>query len=157
VKVGVPPRCLGRSTGLLVALAVPLAWLSGRLLAWLDAPVPHPAPSVAMLTRLLWWGPLMETALLLLAAFAVNRMAIRRRQRDGEGLAACTLIVGASFLAAHLLQFGPAALASAPAALLLAGVAAHAAQQPARQALLTRGPALFAMHAAYNASVLWMG
>ncbi|NML16088.1 hypothetical protein [Azohydromonas caseinilytica] len=151
------PWRLGRSAGLLLVLPVALAWLSSRGLAWLGAPPPQASPSAAMLAWLLWWGPLLETALLLAAAAAVTWRATRHRPSAGAGRVACTLIIGLSFLVAHVPQSGPAALASMPMALLLAGRAAHAVRQPARQVGLVHAPALYAMHVAYNASVLWIG
>lgn len=152
---GVPAWHRGRSTAVLMALPVPLAWLSSCLLSGGQArPAP---PSADLLWRLLLWGPLLETALLLLAVLAVSRWALRHQRRGGTGMAATTLIVGMSFLAAHWLQAGVAALASAPMALLMAGVAAQAVLHPAYRTWAARGGLLFAMHALYNGAVLcWM-
>jgi hypothetical protein len=152
-----------RAIGLVLVLPLLLAWQSAQTLPVLaDAGASH-AVLHKPVSQLVLWGPLLETALLILAARVVSRAIASRKagistQRNPRRtLVACSTIIGMSFVGSHLAQNGEAALASLPMGLLLSAYVAHAAQQPAKSVLIQHGPRLFAMHAVYNAAVLALG
>lgn len=153
------PQRVGAVFGLLLTVPLLMAWLATQALPFLDTDrhstmLPSTGQS---LSWLLLWGPLSETALLLLASAAVTQMLARRKPGSADNAAICTAIIGLSFIASHLLQNGTAALASLPMAILLSAGAAHAVHRFRLFFMLRVGLALFAIHALYNASLLGFG
>jgi hypothetical protein len=151
-------KALPQRFGVVIALlTMPLllAWLAVQMLPVLGSGqhsmMPSSGPSMLWL---LLWGPLLETALLLLAS-AVIANALAKRKPGGAGnTATCTGIVGFSFAATHLLQNGSMALVSLPAALMLSAGTVHAVQHFCIPVMVRHGLALSALHALYNASLL---
>ena len=153
----------GRAIGLVLVLPLLLAWQSTQtLLVFADAGAGHAVPHQPVF-RLVLWGPLLETVLLILAAKVVSHAIASHEVRHstqrnpGRTVVACSTILGMSFVGSHLVQNGEAALASLPMGLLLSAGTAYAAQRPAKSVLVQHGPTLFAMHAVYNAAVLALG
>lgn len=152
-------RTLAGGIGLLLGTPILLAWLAVRALSMLA----HGEDAVASLplrlplARVLLMGPLLETALLMLAAAAVARALALRQPHASANVAICAGMVGLSFIGSHVLQSGVAALASLPMALLLSLGAACAVQQENQRAWARHGVVLFAIHVLYNAWLLALG
>lgn len=146
---------------LLLTVPVLLAWLAVKWLQVIEiAHSPYqPAPFSPhrSLSKLLLWGPLLETVMLLLAAAAVARLLAKRQPGCVANALICAGVIGSAFVASHLLQVGVAALASAPMALLLSIGAAYAVHQPHAVVMARNGFALYACHALYNAAILTCG
>lgn len=150
------PQRVGAVVGLLLTVPLLMAWLAIQVLPILGRDQHSavlPSSDLSMYGFLLW-GPLLETALLLLASASVTYLLARRKFGRADNTATCTGIIGLSFVASHLLQNGTAALASLPMAILLSAGAAHAVQQFHILVIVRVGLALFAIHALYNASLL---
>lgn len=138
----------------LPARPMPLALLVGALASaavafvGVEPVAPESSHGRSALVVLLW-GPALETALML--AFAALFRAVQRRTRAHDsGLVASTILVGSAFVAAHVIQNGPAALVSAPMAYALAAGAAYAVRVPRWPARAALAGALILLHAMYN-------
>lgn len=144
--------------GLLLMVPMLLAWLADQSLLALGfnrfplTPPPLPARGLA---EVLLWGPLVETAMLLCAAAAVTQ-AQSFRQPNAQSVTVCAGIIGIAFVSSHLIQNGPAAFASLPMAVLLSTGAVYTVQKSDKRLWVRCGWNLFAIHAIYNATLLWM-
>lgn len=104
--------------------------------------------------ELVLWGPARETALLLGAAVLFHRVALLSTHHRDSGRVAGILIIGSAFAAAHVLQSGSDALASAPLAFLLTAGAFSAVSAPTLGRQVFAVFALWLSHAGYNAFVI---
>lgn len=135
------------AAGMLVLLPAALAWGAVQLAQRLGSKQGAAAATAIDPGRVLLWGPLYETVLLLSAAAALTRLLTRDRP--------AALLIWIAFVASHVAQRGGIALLSLPMAWLLAVGAVRTICQPGWRARAGCGIGLFLMHAWYNAALLW--
>ncbi len=144
-------RLLGRpgGAGLVLALPVALAWAAAHCAQRLDTRQGTEAATAVepSLGRVLLWGPLYETVLLLAAAAALARLLARDHAAAG--------LICLAFLSSHVAQRGGIALVSLPMAWLLSLGAVRAVRQRCPRTRGWQGGLLFLVHAWYNAALLW--
>ncbi|WEF31394.1 hypothetical protein [Pseudoduganella chitinolytica] len=142
---------LARPSGAALALSVPvaLAWAVAFCAQRLGTRQGTEAVTAvgSSLGRVLLWGPLYETVLLLAAAAALARLLARDHAAAG--------LICLAFLSSHVAQRGGIALLSLPMAWLLSLGAVRAVRQRCPRSRAWQVGLLFLVHAWYNAALLW--